>query len=183
MEIEKLFIDANTLLLDSFSLARRIYQSNFSPDLLVGIWRGGTLPGIAIHEFLTYKGLSLAHTVIKVQSYKGIESKGQVQIDRLDHLLSLIHLDDKILIVDDIFDTGRTLEALIKTIQEEAGNKRPQLKIATVYFKPSKNQTTLVPDFYFKEVDQWVVFPHELKDLTEEEIRQKGEELSRIICG
>ena len=115
---EKIFIDANTLLLDSFALAKQIYESHFCPNLLIGIWRGGTPPGIAIHEFLTLKGLDLAHTVIKVQSYKGIEQRGEIYIQGLNNVLSLIQQESQVLIVDDIFDTGRTLEAVIKTIQK-----------------------------------------------------------------
>lgn len=180
--IKKVFIDANTLLLDSFALARQIYESDFTPDLLVGIWRGGTPPGIAIHEFLSVKGLNLAHTVIKVQSYKGIEQRGSVKIEGFDYLLLAIHHGCNLLIVDDIFDTGRTIEAVVKAIGEKAKEQQPKIKVATIYYKPSKNQTTFTPDFYLKVVDQWVVFPHELKDLTKEEIRQKGEEIYRIIC-
>jgi hypoxanthine phosphoribosyltransferase len=181
--VEKDFIDANRLLLDSFALARQIYESDYSPDLLIGIWRGGTPPGIAIHEFLTFKGLNLAHTVIKVQAYKGIECPGEVQINGLEYALSLIKEECRILIVDDIFDTGRTLNSVIRAIQDKTGEKKPQIKVATIFFKPLKNQTNIVPDFYLRIVDQWVVFPHELKGLTNEEIRQKGEDLYKIICG
>jgi len=178
---KKIFINANTLLLDSFTLARQIYESNFSPNLLIGIWRGGTPPGIAIHEFLTLKGLDLDHTVIKIQSYKGIDHYGEVRIDGLDYILSIINQKDKILIVDDIFDTGRTLKALIQNIQEKAKGKKPRIKIATIFYKPTKNETNMVPDYYLKVVNQWVIFPHELKGLTQEEIRQKGEKFYQII--
>ena len=178
---KKIFIDANTLLLDSFALARQIYESNFSPNLLIGIWRGGTPPGIAIHEFLTLKGLDLDHTVIKIESYKGIENYGEVHIEGLDYILSIIHEKDKILIVDDIFDTGRTLKALIQNIQEKSKERKPKIKIATIFYKPAKNQTNMVPDYYLKVVNQWVIFPHELKDLTKEEIKQKGDKLYRIV--
>ncbi|MEW6381389.1 MAG: phosphoribosyltransferase family protein [bacterium] len=181
--IKKDFIDANRLLLDSFALARQIYESGFSPNLLIGIWRGGTPPGIAIHEFLTFKGLNLAHTVIKVHAYRGIECPGEVHIDGLEHALTLMKDGDRILIVDDIFDTGRTLDTVIRTIQERAGERQLRIKVATVFFKPCKNQTNIVPDFYLRVVDRWVVFPHELKGLTEEEIRQKGEDLYQIIFG
>ena len=178
---KKIFIDANTLLLNSFALARQIYESNFSPNLLIGIWRGGTPPGIAIHEFLTLKGLNMDHTVIKIQSYKGIDHYGEVHIEGLDYILSIIHQKDKILIVDDIFDTGRTLKALIQSIHEKSEDRKPRIKIATIFYKPSKNQTNMVPDYYLKVVNKWVIFPHELKDLTKEEIRQKGEKLYKIV--
>ena len=99
----------------------------------------------------------------------------------MDQILSIIHKKNKILIVDDIFDTGRTLKALIQNIHEKAKERKPRIKIATIFYKPTKNQTNIVPDYYLKVVNQWVIFPHELKDLTKEEIRQKGEKLYRII--
>jgi hypothetical protein len=44
------------------------------------------------------------------------------------------------------------------------------VRIATVYFKPARNKTQLKPDFYIRATDEWLVFPHELKGLTREEI-------------
>jgi hypothetical protein len=179
--VEKDYIDANKLLLDSFALARQIYESNYSPNLLIGIWRGGTPPGIAIHEFLTFKGITPAHTAIKVQSYQGIERPGEVRIEGLEHVLPAIGENDQILLVDDIFDTGKTIESVIRAIHKETTNGKPRIKVATIFYKPSKNQTNMVPDFYLNAVDQWVVFPHELQGLTKEEIREKGEALYQII--
>lgn len=80
------------------------------------------------------------------------------------------------LIVDDVFDSGHSLEAIIKTLKEKCRRNMPEVvKIATVYYKPKRNLTDLVPDFYIHETDAWLVFPHELHGLTEEEIsRGKG---------
>ena len=51
---DKYFIDANELLLDSYKLARKVLDSEFRPNFLVGMWRGGTPIGIAVQDFLDY---------------------------------------------------------------------------------------------------------------------------------
>jgi hypothetical protein len=45
-----------------------------------------------------------------------------------------------------------------------------QVRIATVYYKPARNKSALRPDYFIRETDQWLVFPHELQGLTREEI-------------
>jgi hypothetical protein len=49
-------------------------------------------------------------------------------------------------------------------------NLPEKIRIATVYYKPKRNRSTLVPDYYVKETDSWLVFPHEIQGLTREEI-------------
>jgi len=44
------------------------------------------------------------------------------------------------------------------------------IKVATAYYKPSRNRTDLIPDFYVHQTEDWLVFPHEIKGLSEEEI-------------
>jgi uncharacterized protein len=44
------------------------------------------------------------------------------------------------------------------------------MRIATVYYKPTKNRSALVPDYYVRSTGQWLVFPHEMQGLTREEI-------------
>ena len=64
---DKLFVSARQLNLDSVRLGRRVWADGFRPDFLIGIWRGGTPPGIIIHEFLRMKGVEPYHTTIKTQ--------------------------------------------------------------------------------------------------------------------
>ena len=54
----------------------------------------------------------------------------------------------------------------------------PEIKVATPYFKPNKNQTNRRPDFYIHETEKWLVFPHELEGLSIEEIIEFKPELS-----
>ena len=54
------FIAANDLLQDSFQLAANIYEADFRPDFLVGLWRGGSAVGIAVQEGLDYFGVDFS---------------------------------------------------------------------------------------------------------------------------
>ncbi len=178
---EKIYLDANTLLLDSFRLARKIWESGFVPDYLVALWRGGTPVGIAIHEFLRYKGVDPYHTAIKTQSYTGIMKRGPVEVKGLEHVIEIINSEDKMLLVDDVFDTGCTIREVLKHINEKARKNTPEIRVATIYYKPKRNKTSIIPDYYLHECDDWLVFPHELTCLTKDELKCKGLELYEIL--
>jgi len=180
-DISKVYISADELLEKSFGLAKKIWDDGFKPNFLVGLWRGGSPPGIVIHEFFEYKGVELYHTAIKTQSYRGIMSSGPVAIKGLGHVIEIINSEDNMLIVDDVFDSGHTIKAVLTTIRRNARKNTPHIRIATVYYKPEKNMTDIVPDYYMVENNNWLVFPHELKGLTKEEILKKRPLLSRYL--
>ena len=69
MSNDKVFINAEELLRDSFLLALRILESGFRPDYIVGIWRGGTPVGIAVQEYLDYAGVETDHIAIRTSYY------------------------------------------------------------------------------------------------------------------
>ena len=75
--MEKIFINAQDLLLDSFKLAAQIYESGFRPDFIIGIWRGGTPVGIAVQEYLDYKGVITDHIAIRTSLYTGINEQSK----------------------------------------------------------------------------------------------------------
>jgi hypothetical protein len=75
--VEKRFITAQELLEDSFRLGRRVLESGFRPDFIVGVWRGGTPVGIAVQELLEHNGVSSDHIAIRTSSYEGIEKRGK----------------------------------------------------------------------------------------------------------
>jgi hypoxanthine phosphoribosyltransferase len=171
---EKLFIDANSLLQDSFRLGRLVLDSGFQPTHIVGIWRGGAPVGIAVQELLEYHGVESDHIAIRTSSYRGIDVMApQVRVYSLSYLVQVLDPEHRLLIVDDVFDSGRSIEALITKLQQRCRNNMArEVRVATVYYKPLRNRTTLAPDFYVHETESWLVFPHELKGLTPEEIRQ-----------
>jgi hypoxanthine phosphoribosyltransferase len=170
--IPKTFISAQSLLQDSFELGRQVVESGFRPSFLVGVWRGGAPIGITVQEVLEYNGVTCDHIAIRTSSYMGIDEQSRtVRVHALDYLVSMLDADDGLLLIDDVFDSGRSLEAVIAELRRRCRRNLPeQIKIATVYYKPSRNRSSLRPDYFVHETDRWLVFPHEICGLTREEI-------------
>lgn len=168
--VEKTYLSAEEYQLDSFKLASMILQDVWNPDDMIALWRGGAPVGVIVHEFLYYHGLRPRHRILKCHSYTGIKSRNtEVIFENAEEIFNSIVPGSKVLIVDDIFDTGNTAKAVIEKLNTFGADVR----FATVYWKPDQNQTSLKPDFYIKKTDRWIVFPHELDGLTPGEIKQK----------
>jgi len=180
---EKLYLDAQQLLEDSFQLAANVYLSGFRPSFIVAIWRGGAPIGIAVQELLAYQGIETDHIAIRTASYHNIdEQASEVQVFSLSYLVKKISASDSLLIVDDVYDTGRSIEAVIDRLKVLLRRNIPtDIRIAVPYFKPSRNQTTRVPDYYLYETEQWLKFPHSLEGLTEMDVKQHRPELYSIL--
>ena len=185
MASEKVFIEADELLLDSYRLAAQVIQANFKPSFMIAIWRGGAPIGIAVQEFLQYRGIESDHIAIRTSSYHGIDDQAsRVQVHGLNYLAKNVIYEDRLLIVDDVWDTGLTIEAVIKELSRRARLNTPkEIRIAVPYFKPERNKTNLTPDFYVHEVDRWLKFPHSLEGLTIEEVQSHRPDLYEIVSG
>lgn len=170
--IEKTFIGADSLLRDSFELGVQIVRSGFKPTFLVGIWRGGAPIGISVQEVLEYNGIECDHISIRTSSYTGIDRQSKtVRVHAIDYLVSRLTFEDRLLLIDDVIDSGRSLEAIIAELERRCRRNLPeQIRIAAVYYRPARNRSALTPDYYVRATDQWLVFPHELQGLTREEI-------------
>ena len=170
--LDKIFISADSLLRDSMELGLQVVRSGFRPTFLVGVWRGGAPIGIAVQEILEYNGIECDHVSIRTSSYMGIDQQSRaVRVHAVDYLVSSLNAEDQLLLIDDVFDSGRSLEAVIAELRRRCRRNLPeQIRIATVYFKPSRNRSSLVPDFYVRATDHWLVFPHEVNGLTRQEI-------------
>lgn len=170
---EKVYLTADRLLEDSFALANLVLDSGFRPTHIVGIWRGGAPVGIAVQELLAYRGVETDHIAIRTASYSGIDQQDkEVRVYALGYLIDVLNPDDRLLVIDDVFDTGRSVAAFLQELQHRCRHNTPKtIKIATAYFKPSRNQTDLVPDFFVHQTEEWLVFPHEICGLSEAEIR------------
>ena len=181
--MNKHFISAQELLLDSFKLAEQVYLSGFKPDFIIGVWRGGAPVGIAIQEYLDFMGMPTDHIAIRTSSYSGINQQEKtVRVHGLDYIIDNVNASDNVLLVDDVFDSGRSIQAIFERMQDKTRRNMPtNMKIACPWYKPSRNQTEHVPDFFVNETDKWLVFPHEIKGLTVEEIQQGKPELAAVI--
>ena len=180
--MEKLFIKANELLEDSFNLAWKIYESGYKPNYIVGVWRGGAPVGIAVQEFLNVLGVKSDHIAIRTSYYSGIDKRSdKVQVYGLNYVINKVKSVDKLLVVDDVHDTGNSINQIILDLNEACATNTPEIKVATPYFKPGKNQTDRQPDFFIHKTDKWLIFPHELEGLTLEEIKENKPELSEFL--
>jgi hypoxanthine phosphoribosyltransferase len=175
--LTKEFISPGQLVGDSFRLARRVYDSGFRPGVLLALWRGGSPVGIVVHEFFLFHGIDAYHTTIKVDSYDGVGRRREPQLERFDHVVGRITPGTRVLVVDDIYDSGKTMRAVCG----ELGVHTPHIKTATVYCKSGHAAGGTGPDYFVRATDHWLVFPHELVGLTPEEIRQKSDYLGGAV--
>ncbi len=155
----KLYVTPNELLRDSYKLGKMIHESGFQPTFIVGIWRGGSPIGIAVQEFLKYKGHKTGY--ISGGNYQEIRE------------------GDSLLIIDDIFDSGSSVKAVIDKLTE---GMLLNIQVAALYYKPQSNKNTLVPTYFVHSTDKFVVFPHQFGYINVDEIRlRKGDEVAEIF--
>ncbi len=180
--VPKVYLSSQELLDVSYQLAIEIHKSNFVPNYIVGIWRGGTPVGIAVQELLQYLGIKTDHIAIRTSSYTGIaERERNIRVHGLHYIIENVNDTDSLLIVDDVFDTGLSIQQVVNDIKLHCRKNTPKIKIATAYYKPNNNQTVIEPDFHVHKTTDWLVFPHELVGLSEDEIRMHKGNLMELI--
>ncbi|MGB1311050.1 MAG: phosphoribosyltransferase [Leucothrix sp.] len=181
--MSKVYLSAQGLLEDSFALAKQVLDSGFKPTFIIAIWRGGVPIGIAVQEYLEYHGISSNHIAIRTASYSGIDQQArEVKVFGLNYLVKHVKHDDRLLIVDDVFDTGRSVEAIIDKLRDKARLNTPeQIRIAVPYYKPERRQTTLEPDYVIHKTSDWLKYPHSLEGLSPAEMQEHRPEIYEII--
>lgn len=180
--MSKIVLSAQELLEDSFRLGLRVLEDDFRPTMIIAIWRGGTPVGMAVQEIMAYAGVESDHIAIRTSSYVGVDQRGAVAVHGLNYIIKKICHDDRVLIVDDVFDTGNTIVAVIEELRKRARDNTPEdIRVAVPWYKPSRNETDIVPDYFIRETAEWLVFPHELDALTPEELRAERPDIAQII--
>jgi uncharacterized protein len=167
--MQKRYISAEQLLQDSFALAIQVAASGFVPELLVGIWRGGAPVAIVLQEVFEFAGLSCNHLAIRTSSYTDIGKHTEVKVLGMEGLAAQLSGIHSVLLVDDIFDSGRTIAKVLEEIPKFSASPL-LIRTATPYYKPASNQTDFAPDFFVHATTDWLVFPHELQGLTNTEL-------------
>jgi len=126
-------------------IADKIRKDNFKPDIIVGVSRGGWPPA------------------------RVAETKGE---PTLTQPVSARVAGKKVLVVDEVADTGKSLQLIREHLKAEGAC---EVRIATIYLKP---WSIVKPDYYAKETSRWIVFPWEVKE-TIRKIVQKCREKGR----
>jgi hypoxanthine phosphoribosyltransferase len=181
------FVAADDLLRDSFQLAANIYEAGFEPDFLVGLWRGGSAVGIAVQEGLDFFGTKTDHIAIRT-SYTGAPGYSQmvskadsIRVHGLQYLLENLSAHHSLLIVDDVYSTGSSVNAVIKQLAKKTRRNLPHdIRVATVWYRPTE-KTLRTPEYFVHETKEWLVLPYELSGFTIDELRENRPELSGLI--
>lgn len=178
--IQKRYLSANEYLRDTWRLASAVRADGWKPDILIALWRGGAPVGVALHEYFTAAGWPLQHIPLKCASYTGLGANaGEVVFTHGEIVFPMLRAGDRVLVVDDVFDTGKTAAAVKARIDAVGA----EMRLACVYWKPEKNLTGLKPDYFARDVgSEWIVFPHEIDGLTREEIAEKDEFLAGLMA-
>ncbi len=130
----------------------QVKDSGYEPEVIVAVARGGWIPGRVLSDLMDLKSVA----TVQVEHYLNIyETREEPKVIQK---LSKDIKGQKVLLVDDISDSGKSLEMLKSHLFEEGAK---EVKVATLYFKP---WSVLKPDFFVKESDAWVCFPHEIKE-------------------
>lgn len=181
------YIAANDLLLDSFQLAVKVIESGFKPDFLVGLWRGGSAVGIAVQEGLDFLGCKTDHIAIRT-SYRGqqeytemVDQADSIRAHGLRYLHERVCAEHSMLIVDDVYSTGSSVNAVIEQLSRKSRRNLPHdIRIATVWYRPTE-KTIRAPEFYVHETADWLILPYELSGLSIEELRHHKPEIQPVV--
>lgn len=158
------------------TVVESIRDEGFDPDIIVGVSRGGWPPARVLSDLLGNPNLAN----VRVEFYLGVAETRKEPT--LTQPVSTPVAGRKVLIVDEVADTGKSLKLVKEHIIEEGAT---QVKIATVYYKP---WSIVAPDYYGKKTSDWIVFPWEIRETTQKIVKkceEKGksveEETARLV--
>jgi len=129
-------------------LSRRIVADGFEPEVVVAIARGGLLPAGAIAYGLGVKNCG----ALNVEFYTGIGTVLEAP-EVLRPTLDIDYLEGrKVLLVDDVADSGRTLALAVRMLEEHGAD----IRSVVIYTKPT---TVIRPHYSWRDTDLWIDFP------------------------
>jgi hypoxanthine phosphoribosyltransferase len=198
--MKKEFISPEYLRDSALKLAHKMYKEDgFVPDIIYVSLRGGAYMGNVFSEY--YKLIRnkkndrpVFYAAVVARSYENMKMESDVRIDGWTYSPDYLRNGDKILIVDDIFDTGKTVNALVEVMLSK-GIPRSDIKVAVFDYKVAnykkEERLPIQPDYYCRkhvlnsiEDESWIHYMnHEFIGLTSSEIDQqyKDEEVREIL--
>ena len=152
-------------------LARRVKDSGFRPDLIIGVSRGGWAPARIMSDLL--ENANTASIRIEFYLAPGVTARKPV----ISQAIMVPVKGVNVLVVDDVSDTGESLKVAVEHL--DAGGAKA-IKTATLFYKP---QSIFKPDFFIVQTEQWIIFPWERLENTRrllDEAEKKGKPLSSV---
>ena len=158
------------------NLVEKIRKNGFKPDIIVGVSRGGWPPARVLSDLMSNPNLAN----VRAEFYLGVAETKEEPV--LTQPVSMKVAGKKVLVVDEVADTGKSLKLVKEHIIEQDAT---EVKIATVYYKP---WSIVKPDYYEKETSRWIVFPWETKETVRKIVKKCektgkpiGEEAAKLV--
>ena len=183
--MKKEFLPYNTVRNNALKMAHRIYTDGFIPNVIYVSLRGGVYLGNVISEYFKFVERRISpvyYAAVVARSYTGVSESEEIKVEGWTYPTEALRTGDKILLVDDIFDSGRTINHLAKIIMEK-GIPRKDIKIVVhdyKYFYDKEEQYEIQPDYWcrkhelsLKDDIVWIHYSsHELVGLSHEELEE-----------
>ena len=183
--MKKEFLQFDAVRDNAIKLAHRIYNEGFIPDIIYVSLRGGAYLGNVISEYfkiLRNNTHPVYYAAVVARSYTDVAKADNVKVDGWTYSPDYLRVGDKILLVDDIFDSGKTINYLAQIILDK-GIPRKDLKIAVhdyKYFYDKPEQLPIQPDYWCRKHEMsindessWIHYmSHELVGLTKEQLEE-----------
>lgn len=173
--IVKRFVPPTEVYNLAFKLAILVLDqiADFKPDFLIVLWRGGSTFGMVVQGILRSFDINTDHIAVRTESYTAPgEQSSRVAVYGLNHVVDKCNRDHKVLFVDDVLESGRSVAAVWDKMRVKMRENMPKdIRLAVGFRKTGKNKTSVVADYVAEETDQWLVFPHEVEDMTREEVK------------
>ena len=192
--MEKIFIKAEDVRNDSFKLTKQLIETGFVPTIIYAPMRGGSNVANPMGEYFKYLGIKVKYGTVIASSYNNVYERNKVvNIEGWAPPLSSIKPNEKIVIAEDMFDTGNTISAIVNRILSKTKVKREQIKIVVRDYKIytyNQDEPKIKPDFYavkhiIKSPDKkvWTHYnSHELVGLNKEKIvKHYGLDVAKLI--
>lgn len=184
----KEFLPYETVRNDALKIAHKIFQDGFIPDVIYASLRGGAYMANVISEYFKIlaskeKFHPVLYAGVVARSYSDIAQHTKVFIDGWTYPPENLRPGDKILLIDDIFDSGNTINCLVKELMNSRGIPRSDIKVVVhdyKYFTYYKEQLEIQPDYWCRRFDitkpeenRWIHYmSHELVGLSNEELEE-----------
>ena len=183
--MRKEFLPYTTVRNNALKMAHRIYHDGFTPDVIYVSLRGGAYLGNVISEYfkiIQSKIRPVYYAAVVAKSYTGVGEAGDVKVEGWTYSTGSLRTGDKILLVDDIYDSGKTINHLANIIMKN-GIPRKDLKIVVhdyKHFPDTSEKFPVQPDYWCRkhelsptDEDLWIHYSsHELIGLSQEELEE-----------
>lgn len=152
-------------------LAHQIEATDYSPEVIVGVSRGGWPPARVMSDLLENPNLAN----MKVEFYKNIGVTARRP--KITQPVTAEVVGKRVLVVDDVADSGHSLRVTVKHLARKGAG---EIRVCTLYVKP---KSIFKPDHYARTTSKWIIFPWERLEairLIKRNLKSKGNTSSVI---